>query len=280
MVLKRNYTLVAGDLGWYSTWRTVSDLQVIFFEYSDSTAADQVAAVPKKVPRRILTLAFTQDRKTGAFLEALDPAAMDLSNRYDAKENARYIVEISFEGSSDTEARILQCAADIASTYNLLQRTPQPHLVGRLAEYSTSDFSLDVQRYDSANVGVTVQDYGRRELTQAIADEMRLLPGVLRTRRFVSVNIRQGQQSLESVRGGVEKVATRYHLSRVAPRGTFNVTTFGAQDLHLSLDHFERDGLIKVSIEDLGWHPEFAQIEAALRTELLQPAPIDGPNGI
>jgi hypothetical protein len=114
----------------------------------------------------------------------------------------------------------------------------------------------------------------------AIADEMRLLPGVLRTRRFVSVNITQGQQSLESVRGGVEKVATRYHLAKVAPRGTFNVTTFGAQDLQLSLDHFERDGLIKVSIEDLGWHPEFAQIEAALRTELLQPAPIDGPNGI
>jgi hypothetical protein len=48
----------------------------------------------------------------------------------------------------------------------------------------------------------------------------------------------------------------------------FRVASFGTQGLQVTVDFFESDGMMKVSIEDFDWHTDFAEIERALREEL------------
>ena len=51
-------------------------------------------------------------------------------------------------------------------------------------------------------------------------------------------------------------------------KGMFTVARFGTEGLHVTVDFFESDGTIRVSIEDFSWHSEFADIEQTLRSGL------------
>jgi hypothetical protein len=280
-LLEREYIVVAGDLHWYSTWDEPSNLQVIFLEHGDATAAEQAAGLPKKLPRMVFSLAFTRDDSTSSFIEAYDPAAADRNNRYYTRENKRHIIEIYFEDSPDNESQILEYIEGIADRHELAHETPQAGLTGLLTEYVTTDFSIEVHRYDSLReLGVTLEDYGRRKLSGEIAEELRGLSGVSRTRRFVSVNISSGSDLLESVLAVVADVAGRHALVEIDSGDTLYIKMFALQDLQISIYHSQRDGLVKISIEDLGWHDEFAEIEEGLRSELSSTGIIDVPGSI
>ncbi|HSF17850.1 MAG TPA: hypothetical protein VLK65_20085 [Vicinamibacteria bacterium] len=269
VVLEREYRIDAGDLRWYSTWPERGDLRIIFFQYEDALATEERVFELRKVPRQVISLAFTHDETTGSFVEALAPAVVTEENaRYDARENTRQISGIYFSDSVENEARILEAVAGLAINHDLSRKEMQAGLVGRLAEWSAEDFSLEVQRYESSQeIGVLLEDYGNRDLSRKIAEEVLVLPGIARTRHFVSVNFRLGLQSLNAILQVVEAIAKRHGLMEMQPQGMFGVARYGAEDLEVSVDYYELDGRIKVSLEDGGWHAEFSNVENALRSE-------------
>jgi hypothetical protein len=166
-------------------------------------------------------------------------------------------------------ARILQAAQQIAAQHGLKKEAPQPNLIGLLGKWSVGDLFIEVVRYDSLRqISVVVEDYGRRESGQEIASELRLLPAVVTTRRFVSVNFRAASESLDSVIRVVEPIASKYGLRRMKQQRMFNVALFESPDLHISVDFFDSDSKVKVYVEDLGWHSQFEDIERALRSGL------------
>ena len=268
VVLERQYTVEAGDLRWYSSWPEVSDLKIIFFEYGDALATDGRDGSPKKVPRQVFSISFAYDESTGSFVDALAPTTVvEQAVRADNLENSRHIIEIYFVDSAESEARILRAIAHLASTHDLKREPPQAGIEGQLAEWSAADFSLHFHRYQSL-LGVSLENYGNRDLSQEIAGEILLLPDVARTRHVVSVNFRLGSQRLDSILAVVKAIAERHRLIRMNPEGMFNVATYKAQGLQVSVSHFELDGKVKVLVEDFAWHAEFAMIEEALRTQL------------
>jgi len=269
-VLEREYRLAAGSLEWNVTWNTLEDLRITFFEYGKPVPGKEQAGDVTKVPRQVFAVAFTFDETARSFVEAPAPVdVVDQRTRGAARENRRYIVEIYFEDSADNEARILRAVANLAAGHGLQTRTLQAGLIGRLAEWSATDFSLAVQRYDSLRqLAVEIDDYGGRQRATEFAAELRALPGVARTRRFASVNLRARPQDPDATIQVVAPIAKEHGLSQMDGKRMFTVAKFGTQGLQVTVDFFESDGTIKVSMEDFSWHTEFAEIEQALRAGL------------
>jgi hypothetical protein len=154
VVMKREYTVEAGDLGWVSTWQELSDLKVVFYEYGDPLTSSETASEFAKLPRQVFSLAFTYNPTATAFVEALAPnAVIEQSSQYDELENTRHIVEISFLDSEENETRVLGILKRLAASHGLQSEEPESGTIGRLAEYSAKSFSADVQRYDSLGQG-------------------------------------------------------------------------------------------------------------------------------
>ena len=269
-VLERQYRLAAGSLRWNVTWNTLDDLRITFFEYGNPVSGKDQAGDLTRVTRQVFAVAFTFDKTAMSFVEAPAPVAIvDQIAQDAARENKRYIVEIYFEDSADNEVRILREVASLAGSHDLQSKAPPAGLVGRLAEWSAPDFSLAVQRYDSLHqVAVEIQDYGDRKRASDFAGRLRALPGVARTRRFASVNVRSGPQDPDAMVQIVRPIAKEYGLTQMDKKGMFTVARFGTEGLHVTVDFFESDGTIRVSIEDFSWHSEFADIEQALRSGL------------
>jgi len=223
-----------------------------------------------KLPHQILSLAFTLDESKGLFGEAMaPPAVLQEGAKQDSRENKRHIVTVHFTDSPQAEARILQTAQQLAAQHGLKKEAPQPNLIGLLGKWSARDLFIEVLRFDSLRqIDVSVEDYGRRESAQEIASELRLLPAVVTTRRFVSVNLRAASASLDSVIRVIEPIASKYGLRRTKRQGMFNVAQFESPDLHVSVAFFDSDSKVTVYVEDLGWHSQFDDIERALRSGL------------
>lgn len=268
VVLEREYSAEAGDLRWLATWPERSSLQVVFFEYRDSAPMKNESKGLTKAPRQIFSLAFAFDESKGLFVEAAAPAAvLQEGAARDARENKRHSIELYYTDSPQTEARALQACERVAAKHDLQRKAPQPGLIGLLATWLGGDLSMALQRYDSSReIGVGLEDYGSGEVSQEIAAELRLLPALVRTRRVVSINFRVGPEGLDSAIRVVESIANKYGLHPMDPRLMFNVARFGVSDLQVSVDFFESDGAVKVLVEDLGWHTQFADIEQALRS--------------
>jgi hypothetical protein len=259
VALERDYTAEAGDLRWLATWPGRSRLEVVFFEYEKPAA-----------PKQIFSLAFTWDESKKRFSEAAAPAAvLQEDAKSNERENKRTNVDLYFADSAQNEARILQAMEQLSAQDHLQKKPPLPGIIGRIAEWSAADLSIDVQRYDSLHqIAIELEDYGRPELSEEIATKLRLLPAIAGTRRIRPVNFRTVPQELDHWIGVVEAVAKQYGLHRIGPRRIYDVASFEAPDLRISVSFFESDGRVDVSIEDTGWHAEFAEIERALRSGL------------
>lgn len=154
-------------------------------------------------------------------------------------------------------------------------------MIGRLAEYSAKSFSAGVQRYNSlGQLAVLLEDNGNRELTEYIATNFRDLPTVVGTRHSVSIHLRLGPQDLETVVQIVETVAKEFVLSKSDQLSMFDVAAYGSDGLKVTIIHFEGKGKVQISIEDSGWHPQFEEIEAALRSEFGAEGDRGGTDGI
>jgi hypothetical protein len=254
-----------------------SDLQITFFEYGSSAPTEQEAKSLNRVPRQIFSLAFAFDESKGRFREALAPAeVLHADAAQDARENKRNVVGIHFADSAPMEARLLQTVDRLAAKYDLKKKAPEPGYIGCIGAWSAVDLSLSVQRYDSLrDIEVSLDDYGRREVSWEIAEQLRVLPGVTGTRRYESVILRVGPKGVDPVVQAVGTIANKYGLRPASRKGMYNVAKFGAPDLHISIDLFESDGKIIVSIEDAGWHTQFAEIEQALRVGLSGVQPLE-----
>ncbi len=281
-VLEREYSAEAGDLGWVSTWPEISDLQVVFYEYSDPQTSSETASGHAKLPRQVFSIALTYNQTAGVFVEALAPiAVLDQASQYNNIENTRHIVEISFLDTEENETRILELLRELAGSRGLQIDEPQTGIIGRLAECSARSFSAHVQRYDSlGQLAVLLEDYGNRELTDDIANRFRDLPEVVATRHNVGVHLRLGPLDLETVIQIVGTVAEEYGLSEGDRLRMFDVAKYGSGGLEVTITHFEREGKVKISIEDSGWHPQFEEIETALRSEFKAGGDRGTPDGI
>lgn len=269
VVLEREYTAEAGDLSWLSTWPDLSDLRIVFFEYAEPRTPEEKALGAARIPRQVLSVAFTFGPVAGAFVEALAPrAVLEEASRRDDLKNSRHIVEIFFIDSEESQTRILESIRELAASRGLEAEEQEAGIIGRLAEYSGPSFSLAVKRHTSlGQLAVTMEDHGNRELTEYLAGELRGLPGVLGTRRHVSVNFRLGPQDLEAVVRSVGEVARKYGLSRSDGQETSELATYAASGLELTITHFEGEGRVEISLEDSAWNPRFQEIESALRDE-------------
>lgn len=269
-VLEREYRVIAASLRWSVNWGSVGDLRITFFEHGDFIPGGRPSGEPAKVPRLVFSVAFTHDESHGSFVEAVAPAeVLEQDTQELLRENKRHIIEIYFEDTMENQARILRAAEVVAANHSLRNHEVSAGPVGRLAEWSGSDFSVEVQRYDSSHlVAVGLEDYGKPALSQDFSLALLALPGVARTRRFASINFRSRSEDPRTTIDIVKAIAGKYSLSQIESESMFTVAKFGIQDLQVVVEFFPSDGRIKVYVEDFGWHNQFAEIENALRSGL------------
>jgi hypothetical protein len=272
IVLDREYRTTAGDLKWKVFWSALDDIRIVFFEYGKPVPKKEPPDDFSKAANQIFALAFTFDQMAKLFAEAPVPVAVVEQIAQDAaKENRRRTVDIHFDDSAENETRILNAVTDLAAKHGLQSRTPLVGEIGRLAEWSAVDLSLDVQRYDSLRqVAVEIDDYTGHDLATELAAKLHALPGFAGTRRTASVDFRARSQDPEATIQIVESIAMNHGLSRLDRKTMFTIARFGTAGLQVTVDYFESDGTMKVLIEDSSWHTEFVEIEHGLRAALLK----------
>jgi hypothetical protein len=269
-LLKREYTVVAGDLEWKADWTDPSQLHVVFFEFMGPGP---------EVARTVFSLAFESQGLDGSYLEGHVPRWVAASVASDLDlENQRQIFVLRLALTADNQKAALSVVRTLSKKLGMRSMTIPPHGIGPLAEYTMPGLRLEVTRYDSQGViQITVEDWDRKQDSEAIRNGLAEL-SIVSTRRVGLVSALLGSGGSESVLAAIRLVAANQGLLQdddPAPAHLASYRLPAASDatqdaVALTAFRLSSPDRLHVRIEDLDSRQKGLEVERAVRDALAQ----------
>lgn len=265
-LLRREYTVEAGDLKWVSRATGEDMFDLVFYEFD---AVDpEVAGVTNL--RQILGLVYKGEEleERAGEMPAPDWVTSRVADQL-AREDKRQVVTLTLPLTEEAPDVVLDRIRAIAATCDLTEKKLGPQNIrGLETRYSTRDFSLTVYSDQSPDeLKITLDDWGRHEYSSQVQEALADL-GVVQNSRSRSVYVRRSAVSREAVLRAVEEEARVCGYTRSVSFPPACLVRYESPGIQVSLSELSTPDRVVVFIEDLNPSSTTCEFEDSLRTRI------------